>query len=302
MKQEYAIKEFTVICDAAGIVEQIKSYNNRDNLLEIGNHFSKLLDKDSQIIFKNFLFAVKKEGYALGYVLSINIDNITQPVCVNAFYKNHKFHISVMIGCQGTLKTLNHIRLLNNKHISYKKTTEPPREELLEYIEVLENWVMKDPLTDIFNQRYFNSVVYKEALKAYEAGSRLTLIAIDFDNLKEFNDVFGYRKGDELLLTFVSITRKLLREGKDTLFRLGGDEFLILCSDRNQMESYRLMERLNDELQAYSAYASISYGIAEIPPEKMGEEFNINLFLEEADKKIIQDKKNKKKYELQYKI
>ncbi len=167
---------------------------------------------------------------------------------------------------------------------------------------MLENWVMKDPLTNLFNHRYFNSIIYKEAAKAHVTGTRITMIVIDFDGLKEFNDEFGYRKGDELLLTFVSISQELIRKDKDILFRLGGDEFLILCPDQNQIKAYRLMEKINDELQIYTPYASISYGIVEIHPEHMGEGFDINVHLEEADKKIKLDKENKKKYQLKYKI
>ncbi|MGB8454545.1 MAG: GGDEF domain-containing protein [Anaerocolumna sp.] len=302
MKQEYVIKEFTVICNVTGRVEQVINYNSWDVLPEIGKNFSQLLNKDSQSIFKNFLATVKKQGYALDYILTITIDNITQPVCVNAFYKNHKFHISVLIGCQGTLSILKEIHRISNKQMSYKKAAKPLKEELNEYTDMLEKWVMRDPLTNLFNHRYFNSIIYKEAAKAHVTGLRITMIVIDFDSLKEFNDEFGYRKGDELLLSFVSIAQERIRKDEDILFRLGGDEFLILCPDQNQIKAYRLMEKINEELQLYTPYASISYGIVEILPEHMGEGFDVNFYFEEADNKIKQDKKNKKKYQLEYKI
>lgn len=302
MKQEYEIREFTVICNVTGKVEQVISYNSREVLPEIGKNFSRLLDKESRTVFKNFLFTVKNQGYALGYVLTVNIDNMMQPVCVNAFYKEHKFHISVLIGCQGTLRILSEIHRLNHKQMDYIKNAYPLQKELSDYVDMLENWVMKDPLTNIGNHRAFHSVIYKEAEKAHRSDYRITIISVDFDNLKEYNDEFGYRKGDELLLSFASITNKSAREQKDTLFRLGGDEFLVVCPELNYMEACRLIEKIENELKSYTAYSSISYGIVEIPPEEMGEGFDINRYLEEADRRIKQDKKNKNIYKLQYKI
>lgn len=301
MKQEYVIKEYTVICNVTGKVEQIVNYNSREIPIEIGSNFSLLLDKDSRTVFKNFLQSAREHGYALGYVLSINIDNIIQPVCMNAFYKDQKFHISVLIGCRGTLETLYEISRLSEKQVNFVKTAEPSKEAST-YVDMLENWVMKDPLTNVFNHRYFNSFIYKEAARAHQKQKRITIISIDFNKLNEYNKEFGFRKGDDLLLNFVAITKNLIRADKDHLFRLGGDEFLLQCTDMNQMKAYRLMEKIEDSLKLYTDYTSISYGIVEISPVDMGEEFDINIYLEEADRKIKQDKKTKKSYMLQYKI
>ena len=302
MRQEYMIREFTVICNVTGKVEQVISYNSSEVLPEVGQSFSKLLDKDSQTVFRNFLYTVKNQGYALGYVLTIKIDNVMQPVCVNAYYKNHKIYISVLIGCQATIRTLSEIHRLNQKQMDYIKTEEIKDQELNEYVDMLENWVMKDPLTNVFNHRYFNSFIYKEAARAHQKQKRITIISIDFNKLNEYNKEFGFRKGDDLLLNFVAITKNLIRADKDHLFRLGGDEFLLQCTDMNQMKAYRLMEKIEDSLKLYTDYTSISYGIVEISPVDMGEEFDINIYLEEADRKIKQDKKTKKSYMLQYKI
>lgn len=302
MRQEYMIREFTVICNVTGKVEQVISYNSSEVLPEVGQNFSKLLDKDSQTVFRNFLYTVKNQGYALGYVLTIKIDNVMQPVCVNAYYKNHKIYISVLIGCQATIRTLSEIHRLNQKQMDYIKTEEIKDQELNEYVDMLENWVMKDPLTNIHNHRYFSSVIYKEAEKAHQSGYCLNLISIDFDHLKEYNDEFGYRKGDELLVNFVTIAQGIIRDQKDIIFRLGGDEFLILCPDTNPVEAYRLMEEIENVLKNYTTYSSISYGVVEIKPEALDESFDINLYLEEADRIIKQDKKNKNPYKLKYKI
>jgi len=62
------------------------------------------------------------------------------------------------------------------------------------------------------------------------------------------------------------------------------------------------MEEIENELKRYTTYSSISYGVVEIKPEALGENFDVNLYLEEADRKIKQNKKNKNPYKLQYKI
>lgn len=302
MRQEYVIREFTVICNAAGKVEQVISYNSSEVLPEVGQNFDRFLAKDSKTVFRDFLSTVKNKGYALGYVLTVKIDKVTQQACVNAYYKNQKIQISVLIGCQSTLRTLSEINRQLQKQMDNIITEEIKDQERNEYVDMLENWVMKDPLTNIYNHRYFSSVIYKEAEKAYQSGYCLNLISIDFDHLNEYNDEFGYRKGDELLVNFVTIAHRYLRDQKDIIFRLGGDEFLILCTDTNPVEAYRLMEDIENELKSYTTYSSISYGVVEIKPEELGDNFEVNPYLEEADRIIKQDKKNKNPYKLQYKI
>lgn len=294
MKQKYVIQEFNVICNGNGKVEQVSNYSGED-FMEIGINFSRLIEEQSRHVFMKFLCVVKNKGYALGYVLNMIIDHKMQPVSLNGIYKKHKIHISVLTGCQGSLKVLKEIQTIKQTQINQDKA-------LNEYVNMLEEWVMKDALTNLPNHRGFNTVIYKEAKKAYELNYQCTIILIAIDNLKEFNDTFGYKKGDDFLLSFVSLARKSLRSQKDFIFRLGGDEFLILCTDINYMDAFRVMEKIDSGLKDFSIYAAISYGIVEIFPEQMGDNFDINFYLEDADRKIKQVKSKKIEYQFLYKI
>lgn len=100
------------------------------------------------------------------------------------------------------------------------------RERLLR--DELERLAIRDPLTGIYNRRFFQKVARTEAIRAVRYKHELYLFYIDIDRFKQFNDQFGHQAGDDLLVRMADVLKNSLREDVDTAFRFGGDEFTIL--------------------------------------------------------------------------
>ena len=82
------------------------------------------------------------------------------------------------------------------------------------------------------------------------------------DNFKNINDVYGHKVGDIVLILLVDIINKYLPK-KSTLFRMGGDEFVIISTYDNLDDNHELMEQIRNELANHKEYGKIdfSYGI-----------------------------------------
>lgn len=92
---------------------------------------------------------------------------------------------------------------------------------------LLQEQVVRDPLTHLFNRRYFDETLEREVVRAQREGLPLTLAMIDVDGFKQVNDGFGHAAGDRLL---ASLGRLLLARKRigDLACRFGGDEFAVV--------------------------------------------------------------------------
>lgn len=118
-----------------------------------------------------------------------------------------------------------------------------------------------DPLTGLYNRRYF-----EEAVKEYdiEANLPISIIVGDVNGLKLTNDIFGHNHGDILLVTAAEIFRKVCRN-TDVIARLGGDEFVILLPRTTYDEALGVIEKIKQEFSTKNLKAiksSISMGCA----------------------------------------
>jgi diguanylate cyclase (GGDEF)-like protein len=106
---------------------------------------------------------------------------------------------------------------------------------------------IKDALTGAYNRRFADEMI-KHRIKVNKTNnSKSVLIMLDIDNLKNINDNFGHAKGDELITTISSTIINNIRD-TDYLFRIGGDEFLILYNYTENQSPDSLIERIKKEL------------------------------------------------------
>jgi diguanylate cyclase (GGDEF)-like protein/PAS domain S-box-containing protein len=87
---------------------------------------------------------------------------------------------------------------------------------------------VRDPLTGLWNRRWFNDRAPRDVLQADRDNAPLSLIMLDIDHFKGFNDTFGHDAGDQVLRVFAEILRDTLPAGLHPC-RFGGEEFVILC-------------------------------------------------------------------------
>jgi diguanylate cyclase (GGDEF)-like protein/PAS domain S-box-containing protein len=93
--------------------------------------------------------------------------------------------------------------------------------------ETLRHQSIRDPLTDLYNRRYMEESIEREVRRASRRGLVLSVIAIDIDHFKPFNDAYGHEAGDMLLRELAGFLRSNIR-GDDVVCRMGGEEFLAI--------------------------------------------------------------------------
>lgn len=109
--------------------------------------------------------------------------------------------------------------------------------------EHLERLLMVDRLTGMHNYSYFIERLEEERGRSDRFGSRLSLIMIDVDHFKPFNDQFGHLKGNELLKHIAGICKEQVR-GVDVVSRYGGEEFAILLPNTGPAAAEEVAERI----------------------------------------------------------
>lgn len=111
--------------------------------------------------------------------------------------------------------------------------------------ETLRHQSIRDPLTGLFNRRYFEESLDREVRRARRRGVALGVIMLDLDRFKVVNDEFGHEAGDVLLRAFGDFLRRNVR-GEDVACRWGGEEFAVLLPEasieitRERAEELRL--------------------------------------------------------------
>jgi diguanylate cyclase (GGDEF)-like protein/hemerythrin-like metal-binding protein len=139
-------------------------------------------------------------------------------------------------------------------------------ERLRERITELESLRATDPLTGAWNRVHFERMVQVEMSRAIRSGLPLTLILLDLDHFKQVNDDYGHLAGDTVLTEFVRRIRQRTRNS-DSLFRWGGEEFLLLTTSVGYRGGAALAEDLRRTIAA-EPFAevgpiTISLGVAE---------------------------------------
>ncbi len=94
--------------------------------------------------------------------------------------------------------------------------------------ERLERLSNEDPLTGLYNRRYFNQAIHDEWERAARSGESLSLLFIDIDCFKKYNDNYGHLKGDEVIIEVAKVLQDQIRRTSDMASRYGGEEFILL--------------------------------------------------------------------------
>jgi len=118
-----------------------------------------------------------------------------------------------------------------------------------------------DSLTGLWNHGYFQYLLQTEIQKAKENNLPLSLIMLDIDNFKNYNDTMGHQTGDQILSEIAKILRDYSRK-IDWVCRYGGEEFAIILPQTTKKEAFLIAEQLREKIQNYP------FIYEEIMPEK----------------------------------
>ena len=183
--------------------------------------------------------------------------------------------------------------------ISERKKTE---QELIKLQKELEELSFKDGLTGVANRRMFDSVIETEWLKARQNKQPLSLIIIDIDFFKEYNDFYGHLQGDDCLKQVAETLNNVKARSRDFFGRFGGEEFIMLLPEADENAAWSIAERCRQALfkkqipheqSKVSQLLTISLGVSTMIPSHDDEH---NELISRADKQLYQAKQKGRNY------
>ena len=119
----------------------------------------------------------------------------------------------------------------------------------------LEYTVGVDPLTGLFNRRYFDARLEEEIERARRHSLDLSLLCVDVDDFKSMNDAHGHLAGDVVLQGVAKVLRRSVRVF-DVCIRCGGDEFAILAPRSGARGAAQSAERIRQQVESYRSQAA----------------------------------------------
>ncbi|HHM04676.1 MAG TPA: diguanylate cyclase [Gammaproteobacteria bacterium] len=136
-----------------------------------------------------------------------------------------------------------------------------------------------DGLTGIANRRRFDEYLEQEWLRAARGGKRVSLILIDIDHFKAYNDNYGHQGGDCVLRRVAQALESDIRRPGDLVARYGGEEFAVILPDTDLEGAAQVAEGLRETVAALdiahahsstASHVTISLGVASITPREGG--------------------------------
>jgi diguanylate cyclase (GGDEF)-like protein/PAS domain S-box-containing protein len=150
----------------------------------------------------------------------------------------------------------------------YEHQLEAYQQQLEEALARVEVQSLTDGLTDLANRRAFTRKLDEEFERAKRYGGALSLLMLDVDFFKIFNDTFGHPAGDELLQTVARLLEEEAR-ATDMVARYGGEEFAIILPDTEREGAFMLAERFRRAVEAMpwrTRATTVSIGVASFVP------------------------------------
>ncbi|MEM7019926.1 MAG: diguanylate cyclase [Pseudomonadota bacterium] len=153
-------------------------------------------------------------------------------------------------------------------------------EALTKANEVLEKLSNEDGLTQLYNRRYFNNSLQNEWQRLQRRHQPLSLIMLDVDHFKRFNDHYGHQAGDECLQQVAQIIKQNAKRSYDIAARYGGEEFAVILPHTEVHDAIGVAESIRSDVEQLAIphvgspdkdILSISLGVASIVPQGQGD-------------------------------
>ena len=140
----------------------------------------------------------------------------------------------------------------------------------------LEQLASTDTLTNLLNRRGLNDALERELARCRRSSLPISLTIIDIDHFKQVNDRYGHASGDSVLKTVARLLSAHFKRATDTVARLGGEEFVIACSDLDSEEFLDRLQSCRDVIKTTlfdvessdSIHVTVSAGATTLVPEE----------------------------------
>jgi len=149
--------------------------------------------------------------------------------------------------------------------------------ELKRHRDLFETLSSYDGLTGIPNRRFFDQTIETEWSKAIRMGVPLSLIMVDIDKFKEFNDHYGHLAGDECLVAISKLIHETAERATDFAARYGGEEFGIILPGLDLVKALSFAVKLKEKMHRLeiphegsrvNEFVTLSFGVASMVPTK----------------------------------
>ena len=182
--------------------------------------------------------------------------------------------------------------LLNLRDISERKLLE----------EKLEQLTLTDSMTRLGNRRAFDDALHREWSRALHNGIPLSLLFLDVDRFKHFNDSYGHQVGDDCLCILAGCIAKLANRPGDLAARYGGEEMALLLPGTDALTAARIADDLRSSIQAlhlphrenieHGSHVTVSIGVATALSHLGGRANTCTGLLQAADSALYKAKHN----------
>jgi len=169
---------------------------------------------------------------------------------------------------------------------------------MLNYVETIKRLGMTDQLTDLPNRRSFEERMRLEWGRAMRDRKPISLLMIDIDEFKRYNDTYGHQQGDMVLRTVASLFVLTVKRSVDFIARLGGEEFVIVLPNTDLTGANLIAEKLLDSVRnlniphkksTVASYVTISIGVTSGIVNHLQ---NGSDYVKRADEMLFVSKKN----------
>lgn len=308
-------KDFLIVLDQKDIIQSIMPDGIEDQKY-VGQSITSMLDehvyKSYEMFKKNIIkshvilnaemtLKNNRHCYFSGYndentnMIIVIFENLSDQEVFRKILKLNNSQLNAIRELNQSIKVkddLNYeqISKLNSELLNSRRIIEKQNAELLKYNKLLKQMSIEDSLTGCYNRRHFYDYMRETVLSSQVEDMRC-LIMIDFNHFKTINDQFGHDAGDRLLINFVKVTKDIL-SAKGEIFRLGGDEFILLTNHQDADQAHIMMQKINQQFYNFSKISSLAYGIILFKMSEVNHIFELTNLIKKADDLMYQHKRS----------
>lgn len=192
------------------------------------------------------------------------------------------------------------------RDITARKEAEQQIQRLIHQLEIERNTAqinsITDSLTGLANRRYFDDAMNAEFHRLKRSGAPLSMIMLDVDHFKLFNDTYGHLAGDACLQQISAALKSIISRMPDIVARFGGEEFVVILPETEHKGAVSVAEKLRAAVEALSiphagseaaACVTVSLGVVTVQPSRCTGPAQIVMMADEAMYRAKQEGRNR---------
>ena len=178
----------------------------------------------------------------------IELDEIGKDVKYIEFKLTQLFRDKIILGWLGSFRDISEQKRSSMEIQSINSDLNAKLTQIEILKKELEEQTIRDPLTNVYNRRFFDETFEKEIARSKRRGKPLCITMIDIDHFKRVNDQYGHAVGDQVLKNFGALLLSKTRKG-DVVCRYGGEEFIILLTDADHVQTLNRLNEIREDFR-----------------------------------------------------